>query len=192
MKTTKKRKYGVLVGILVTTLSVLTMSSFAFGVLLGQFGDKQALPCNEVPGTPQPFEGNRHIAYQGAPHDPYKTLPPTSGPHSPRVVIPGIYRSPITPELQVHILEHGHVLLQYADDVSPADVERLESIGRRYPRDVVVAPYPAIGHGIALTGWQRLQLLDTFDPTKVEAFATKVPTRYNHQWRNGATDCVNG
>ncbi len=113
-----KKRVGLAVGILVTTLSVLTMSSFAFGVLLGQFNDREALPCTEVPGTPQAFEGNRHLAYQNAPHDPYRTSPPTSGPHSPRVVIPGIYRAPIPPELQVHILEHGHVLLQYAATTS--------------------------------------------------------------------------
>ncbi|TDC14329.1 hypothetical protein, partial [Kribbella albertanoniae] len=60
------KRFGLVVGILVTTLSVLTMSSFAFGVLLGQFGDREALPCHEIPGTPQPLEGNRHLAYQNA------------------------------------------------------------------------------------------------------------------------------
>ncbi|MEV5965329.1 DUF3105 domain-containing protein [Kribbella sp. NPDC051952] len=185
-----RKRFGLLVGIGVTALSVLTMSSLAFGVLLGQFGDRAALSCDQVPGTPEPFEGNRHLAYQGAPHDPYRTNPPTSGPHSPRVVIPGIYRAPIPAELQVHILEHGHVLLQYADDVTPADIDKLERIGRRYPRDVVVAPYPQLGHGIALTAWQRLQKLPSVDEQAVETFATKVPGRYNHGWRNNATDCL--
>lgn len=185
-----KKRTGLIVGILVTTLSVLTMSSFAFGVLLGQFNDRKALPCNEVPGTPQPFEGNRHLAYQNAPHAPYKTVPPTSGPHSPRVVIPGIYRAPIPPELQVHILEHGHVLIQYAASTSPADIDRLERIGRRHPRDVIVAPYPDLPTGIALTAWQRLEKLDAVDNNHIEDFVTKVAGRYNHQWRNQATDCL--
>ncbi|GAA0594165.1 DUF3105 domain-containing protein [Kribbella sandramycini] len=185
-----RQRAGLLVGILVTTLSVITMSSFAFGVLLGQFTDREALPCNEVPGTPQPFEGNRHLAYSNAPHDPYRTDPPTSGPHSPRVVIPGIYRSPIPPELQVHILEHGHVLLQYAPGTSPADIDRLERVGRRHPRDVVVAPHPTLSTGIALTAWQRLQKSPTIDADAIESFVTKVAGRYDHQWRNGATDCL--
>ena len=185
-----KKRVGLAVGILVTTLSVLTMSSFAFGVLLGQFKDRTALSCAEVPGTPQPFEGNRHLAYQNAPHDPYRTSPPTSGPHSPRVVIPGLYRAPLPPELQVHILEHGHVLLQYAAGTSPADIDRLERIGRRYPRDVVVAPYPELRTGIALTGWQRLEKLDAVDNDRIESFVTKVSGRYNHEWRDNATDCV--
>lgn len=188
MKTT--RKYGLLVSLIVTGLSVLTMSGLAFGVLLGTFTDKPALACDHVPGTPQPFEGKGHIRYDGAPHDPYRSMPPTSGPHSPRVVPPGIYRKPIGEELQVHVLEHGHVLLQYAPDVPAEVVEDLERIGRQYPRDVVVAPYPKLGEGIALSGWQRLQRLDSLDAEAIVDFVTKVSERYNHQWRNGATNCV--
>lgn len=184
------RKWGLVVSIVVTSLSVLTMSGLAFGVLLGSFADKPALACDQVPGTPQAFEGKRHIPYDGAPHDPYRSMPPTSGPHSARVVPPGIYRSPIAEELQVHVLEHGHVLLQYAPDVTAEDVKALERIGRQYPRDVVVAPYPKLGHGIALSGWQRLQRLDSLDEDAITEFVTKIPGRYNHQWRNGATDCM--
>jgi hypothetical protein len=180
----------MIIGIAVTALSVLTMSSLAFGVLLNQFNDKTALPCYQVPGTPEPFEGNNHIAYQGAPHAPYKTMPPTSGPHSPRVVIPGIYRAPIPEELQVHILEHGHVLIQYAPDVSADVIEKIEQIGRQHPRDAVVAPYPKLGHGIAVTGWQRLERFDSYDETAILDFVTKVANRYNHLWRNKATDCL--
>ncbi|QNE20652.1 DUF3105 domain-containing protein [Kribbella qitaiheensis] len=186
----RPRRMGLAIGILVTTLSVLTMSSLAFGVLLNQFDNKTALPCDQVPGTPQAFEGKEHIAYQGASHAPYKTMPPTSGPHSPRVVTPGIYRDPIPEELQVHILEHGHVLIQYGPDVSKADIERIERIGRQHPRDAVVAPYPPLGHGIAVTGWQRLQRFDTYDETAILDFVTKVANRYNHLWRDKATDCV--
>ncbi len=187
---TTARKVGLVVSIVVTSLSVLTMSGLAFGVLLGSFADKPALTCDQVPGTPQAFEGKRHIPYDGAPHDLYRSMPPTSGPHSPRVVPPGIYRKPVSEELQVHVLEHGHVLLQYAPDVSADDVKELERLGRQYPRDVVVAPYPKLAHGIALTGWQRLQRFDTLDEKAITEFVTKVPGRYNHQWRNGATDCL--
>ncbi len=185
-----RRWWGALVSAAVTTLSVITMSSLGAGVVLGLARDDRALPCDRVPGTPEPFEGDRHIPYEGAPHDPYRTMPPTSGPHSPRVVVPGIYRDPVPEELQVHILEHGHVLVQYAHDVSADDVRALERLGRRHPRDTVVAPYPALGHGIGLTGWQRLQRLDTLDEQAVDEFITRVAGRYNHGWQDGATDCL--
>ncbi|MEU5940138.1 DUF3105 domain-containing protein [Micromonospora sp. NPDC047548] len=182
--------WGVLVSAVVTTLSVVTMSSLGIGVLVGLADDNAALPCDQMPGTAEPFEGERHIPYEGAPHEPYRTMPPTSGPHSPRVVVPGVYRDPVPEELQVHVLEHGHVLVQYAPDVSAADVEALERIGRRHPRDVVVAPYPALGHGIGLSGWQRQRRLDTLDERAVGDFVTRVAGRYDHGWRHGATDCV--
>ncbi|SCG50533.1 DUF3105 domain-containing protein [Micromonospora halophytica] len=186
----KRRWLGTVVSAVVTVLSVATMSSLGVGVLLGLTDDTAALSCDRVPGTPQPFEGERHIPYEGAPHEPYRTMPPTSGPHSPRVVVPGIYRDPVPAELQVHVLEHGHVLVQYAPDVPAADVDALERLGRRHPRDVVVAPYPALGQGIGLTGWQRLHRLDRLDERAVEEFVTKVAGRYDHGWQDGATDCV--
>ena len=125
-----RRWLGPVVSVVVTVLSVATMSSLGVGVLVGLVGGDTALPCDRLPGTAQPFEGDRHIAYEGAPHEPYRTVPPTSGPHSPRVVVPGIYRDAVPEELQVHALEHGHVLVQYAPDVPPGDVEKLERLGR--------------------------------------------------------------
>jgi hypothetical protein len=185
-----RRWLGVLVSIVVTTLSVLTMSGLGFGVVLDLTTDSAALPCAEVPGIPQAFEDDRHIPYEGAAHEPYRSRPPTSGPHSPRILAPGIYWDQVPEELQVHALEHGHILAQYAPDVSEADIAALEALGRKHLRDVIVAPYPALEHGIALTGWQRLQRFDRLDAAAVEEFITKVADRYDHGWRDGATDCI--
>jgi hypothetical protein len=35
-----------------------------------------------------------------------------------------------------------------------------------------------------------VRLTPTVDEQAIEDFATKVPARYNHGWRNGATDCL--
>ncbi|MEV6968007.1 DUF3105 domain-containing protein [Hamadaea sp. NPDC051192] len=187
---TRQGWLGTVVSIAVTTLSIITMSSLGVGVLARAATQTAARPCDQLPGTPEQFEGNNHIPYEGAGHDPYRTMPPTSGPHSPRVVTPGVYREPILPELQVHVLEHGHIMLQYAPDVPAADIEKLERIGRKHPRDVIVAPYPDLGHGIAVSAWQRLQRLDSLDEKAIVTFITKLAGRYNHAWQNGATDCV--
>jgi hypothetical protein len=180
------------VSVVVTTLAVTTMAAVGIGVLtdVSLSASSGALPCEEVPGTPQAFEGNNHIPYEGAPHEPYKTLPPTSGPHSARIVAVGVYREPVPEELQVHALEHGHILLQYSESVSKEDITALERLGRRYPRDTVVAPYPALDRGIALTGWQRLQRLDAFDEKAIVNFVTAVAGRFDHTWQRGATDCL--
>jgi hypothetical protein len=181
---------GVSVGAIVTVLSILTMSTFGVGALVEVATRSQALSCAEVPGEPQPFEGNEHLPYDDAAHVPYKTKPPTSGPHSRRVVTPGVYLEPVREELQVHALEHGHVLIQYALGTDAADVDRLQRIGRLHPRDTIVAPYFGLEHGIGLTAWQRILVLDSLDEKAVEDFITKVAGRYNHGWQKGATQCL--
>lgn len=189
---TGNRLLGGVVSVVVTTLAVVTMAGLGIGVVADfslTAGD-EALPCEQVPGTPQKFEGNAHIPFEGAPHDPYQTVPPTSGPHSARIVAVGVYREPVPEELQVHALEHGHVFVQYAPATSKEDILALERLGRRYPRDAVVAPYAALNAGIALTGWQRLQRLDRFDEEAIAAFIDKVAGRFDHTWQRGATDCL--
>jgi len=41
---------------------------------------------------------------------------------------------------------------------------------RRYPTQVVLAPYPTMQHRIALTAWTRLETLDDFDEARIERF----------------------
>jgi uncharacterized protein DUF3105 len=189
---TGNRLLGSVVSVAVTTLAVVTMAGLGIGVLakVSVSAGTEALPCDQVPGTPAAFEGNRHIPYDGAPHTPYKTIPPTSGPHSAQIIALGIYREPVPEELQVHGLEHGHVFVQYAPGTAQAEVTALERIGRRYPRDAYVAPYPGLDHGIALTGWQRLQRFDHLDEDAVVKFITTVARRFDHTWQQGATDCL--
>jgi Protein of unknown function (DUF3105) len=139
-----------------------------------------ASPGQEVPTLPSP-----HIPYLGAPHPPYNSLPPTSGPHVPQTVAPGVYREAIPEELQVHALEHGHILIQYSAATPAGEVRLLEAVARRDLRDVVVAPYGGLATGIALTAWGRLEYLDAVDPPAIDAFIRAFAGRYDHGWRPG-------
>jgi hypothetical protein len=188
------RVLGPVVSVVVTSLAIVTMAGLGIGALadFSLSAGSEALSCDEVPGTPQAFEGNGHLPYEGAPHEPYRTVPPTSGPHSARIVAVGVYREPVPGELQVHALEHGHVFLQYGTALSKDGIVALERLGRRFPRDAVVAPHPALDRGIALTGWQRLQRLDGFDEKAIVRFVTAVAGRFDHTWQRGATDCLTG
>jgi hypothetical protein len=137
-------------------------------------------PGQEVPILPSP-----HLPYLGAPHPAYNSLPPTSGAHVPQTVAPGVYREVIPDELQVHALEHGHVLVQYAADTPAGEVRELEGVARRHLRDVVVAPNGGLTTGIALTAWGRLEYLDAVDPTAIDDFVRAFAGRYEHGWRPG-------
>jgi hypothetical protein len=123
---------------------------------------------------------------------PYNSNPPTSGMHLEQFAPTLISASPLPKWMQVHLLEHGNVLLQYncnCPEISgglgqiattfnnqqlPAgqtaftadDIQRIEEAGR----GVFVAPYPGMPHKIALTAWTRLETLDTLDPSAIITF----------------------
>jgi hypothetical protein len=141
-------------------------------------GSAQRGPGQAVPVLPSP-----HVPYVGAPHSPYNSLPPTSGPHVPQTIAPGVYHEQVPDEIQVHALEHGHVLVQYGPEVPPGQVGVLEEVGRRYLDDVVVGPYAQLGGSVALTAFGQIERLDRADRTRVEAFVEAFAGRYNHGWR---------
>jgi len=138
------------------------------------------LPGVEVPTLPSP-----HLARLGAPHAEYSTVPPTSGPHLAWTIAPGVYQEAVPDELAVHALEHGHVVIRYAPSTPSGDVTRLAELARRYPRVVVLAPYPKLDSGVALTAWGRLDHLSTVDTERAERFVTLLRGRYDHGWVTG-------
>lgn len=122
-----------------------------------------------LPGTTVPDQGNRHIQSASDPHEPYNTDPPTSGPHLPYLAPWGVHTRAIVPELQVHNLEDGGVLVQYNCEC-PDLVEKLTTIVQKYDKQVILAPYPTMKHRIALTAWTRIETLDAFDEARVRRF----------------------
>jgi hypothetical protein len=76
---------------------------------------------------------------------------------------------PIPPELQVHNLEDGGVLVQYSCDC-PDVVAKLQAIVQKYPDHVILAPYPTMRTRIALTALTRLETLSTVDEKAIVGF----------------------
>ena len=121
------------------------------------------------PGREMPSMGNEHIEAPTSPHHPYNSDPPTSGPHVPYIAKWGVHQTPIPPELQVHNLEDGGVLIQYSCKNCDALVAKLEAFAGPNPR-VIVAPYPSGKAPIALTAWGRIDTFDQLDPLRIERF----------------------
>ena len=128
----------------------------------------------DTPGSPVPSQGNLHISSVEAPHEPYNTDPPTSGPHLSYIAPWGVHTRPIPRELQVHNLEDGGVMVQYSCDC-PDVVRQLETIVRRYDKFVILAPYPTMKSRIALTAWTRIETMDVPDEKRI--------TRFIEAWR---------
>ncbi len=122
------------------------------------------------PGLGVAGQGNAHIDAPLADHVAYNTSPPTSGPHTAYLADWGVHKIPVPQEVQVHNLEDGGVMLQYAC-ATPCDelVQQLEALTAKYDR-LIVAPYPLMATKIALTAWQRIETLDDFDEKRITAF----------------------
>ncbi len=148
------------------TLGASIAAVVVIAVIVGYFA-YQASPGQ--PGEKLADQGNRHIAAEGEPHEAYNSDPPTSGPHLPYIAPWGVHTRPIPPELQVHNLEDGGVLVQYNCEC-PELADKLRGIVRQYERQVILAPYPTMKSKIALTAWTRLETLDDFDAQKITRF----------------------
>jgi hypothetical protein len=132
------------------------------------------------PGVPVVGLGNDHIETPFSERAPYNSNPPTSGPHTPYIAEWGAHTVPIPPETQVHNLEDGGVLLQYSCPTPCPDlVRQLEGASTWHER-VVVAPYPLMEHRIALTAWERIEILNEFDEERVTAFIEAYAGKDHH------------
>jgi hypothetical protein len=67
-------------------------------------------------------------------------------------------------------------------------VDALTRVAKRYGDDVILAPYPPLAAGIALTAWGRIDQLDRYDEPRIAEFVEQLAGRYNHGWTTGE-DC---
>ncbi len=65
------------------------------------------------PGIVFPDQGNLHLSDPGDPHEPYLSSPPSSGPHIGGLAQWGVSEEPIPPEVFVHNLEDGGIVLAF-------------------------------------------------------------------------------
>ncbi|WP_441248181.1 DUF3105 domain-containing protein [Kitasatospora sp. McL0602] len=150
------------------------------GGVTGSTAVSRDSPC--LPGSSVPVLASPHISRDAAGAVRYNSTPPTSGPHFAFVPAMGVYDAAVPDGLTVHALEHGHIAIQYAPGTPPLTVAELADVAKRYSADVVLAPYPGLDHGIALTAWGRLERLDTFDGPRITRFVEALRGRYDHGW----------
>jgi len=163
-----------------TTLTVPRWSAIIGGVR-GSHASTRLSPC--LPGVSVPVLPSPHVSARAAATARYNSVPPTSGPHAAFSITPGRYDDPVPDHLTVHALEHGHVAIQYAAATGAGTVRQLAALALRHADDVVLAPYPRLERGIALTAWGRLDLLDDYDEARITRFVEQLRGRYDHGWQ---------
>ena len=127
------------------------------------------------PGVRQPDQGRDHID-QGGSHPPYNSNPPTSGwhydyPHAPSAW--GIKDEPLAPEVFIHNMEHGGIILHYncPEDDCQDEVEQMKEIIRTARTDeTILMPNPDMESRFALTAWNWLLEMDAYDDDLAREF----------------------
>lgn len=97
----------------------------------------------------------------------YRTNPPTSGNHYPTTAETGIHVSPVQNEIQVHNLEHGHILVQYQQSLDRTILDALYAAVKTDPQWLLVAPSPSIPAQLTVSAWEHSQICNA--PTTPEA-----------------------
>lgn len=130
-------------------------------------------PKKTRPGEKLAGLGNAHVLSLTEKHEPYNSVPPTSGPHIPRIAPWGVSEAQVPDELHVKNLEDGGVILSYDPiRVASSTIQDLKDITGKYPEFVLMNPYtkPALPSPIVLTAWTRLLKMEKFDEKGITEF----------------------
>lgn len=125
----------------------------------GEAGPAPSLPSGCTPIRSPEIQKATHIA-AGATGS-YNTTPPSSGEHYSSPARAGGYTEPIPDEVQVHNLEHGHVVVQYRD-LAVDQIDQLEEVVLDDPKMILMAPYPDMDPVVAFTSWGKIQTCDVW------------------------------
>lgn len=125
-----------------------------------------------TPGLSLSNQGQEHVSKEEIEAFEYNAYPPTSGPHSTKVTPFGIYDQPIFVGYQIHMLEHGGILIQY-NSQDEAIIQQLRELttelSQSNPR-VALMPNSDIEQVVALTAWTHLENLATVDEAAIKKF----------------------
>jgi hypothetical protein len=125
-------------------------------------------------GTPMPDEGNTHVG-DGEPIT-YKNYPPTSGTHYNSPSDAGFYDTAVPEGNFVHSLEHGYIVLYYKPDLPDTTKQQLRDLMTQLPNGkygkvkMVIVPYTNMSTPLAIAAWDRLMLLNSYNPDEVKTF----------------------
>ncbi len=121
------------------------------------------------PGVRQEDQGRDHIP-EGGSHAPYNSSPPTSGWHFDRWASWGIKDEPLPPELFIHNMEHGGVILHYnCPDGCPDEIDQMSEIVS-LTDETILMPNPDMESRFALTAWNWLMTMELYDDSMARDF----------------------
>ena len=152
----KMNKTGALLGVLI------------IGAWLAQTASAQI-------GRQMPDEGQQHIS-EGTPGK-YGHYPPTSGPHWPRVAAWGMHDEEVPPEIWVHNLEHGGIVILYRCEIPCPDlIRQLSEAFQTFPKskyghvNLLITLYSKLQGRLAILAWTWIDEMLAFDRERLLRF----------------------
>lgn len=125
--------------------------------------------------TCRPIEGEQHVPQGTAVN--YRDNPPASGPHNSGAGVapiePGFYPDPVRPEVWVHNLEHGDIVILFdcPGTCDPGFLQSLQSFFNSIvSHKLVITRYPGLSSPIMAVAWQVQRSFDAFDAVELKAF----------------------
>lgn len=183
----KRRRQAVVIGIVLAIL----LGGGVFGFIRSQAGklsdeELRAAECTPVKKLKE--QRGEHIDSNPPPERvPYNTTPPTSGQHRGAGTAPwGIHDEALEPEMYVHNLEHGGIVIHHKG-LPSSQLQDLEDLVDSYPDSgsgtgVILLANPDIEEPLVLTAWARMQECQRYDEKVVRAFVKehceKGPERF--------------
>ena len=126
--------------------------------------------CEEIEEFETPEE-NPHVE-PGAPHDPYNSSPPTSGPMFEQTAPLGFSTEALPEESLVHNQEHGAIVIWYQPDAPAETLEAIEDLTLQEPQATVAVPYTDIEapYQLVISAWGALQRCEQVSQEVVDDF----------------------
>lgn len=156
------------------------------------------------PGTKVEEMGREHVSLEQVEKTTYSSNPPTSGPHVPTWIKPGLYDKPQHDGELIHSLEHGYIEIHYNCNASRvikelsleatgsalSDTDSCKTLVRNLTElaqkkrlwKLIVVPRPNLDTTIALTAWGYI---DKFDPPASGFEAKRIETFIDYHRDHG-------
>lgn len=126
------------------------------GIVVVAVGWFVVRPDPEVAGVVRPEgRGGGHVAEAR-----FDSPTPTSGPHSASVPPCGTMSQELPPELAVHALEHGAVVVWHRPDLPVAERIAVRDVLSEWDSHWILAPNDGIDEPVVATAWNRLKAFD--------------------------------
>jgi len=168
-KATAARKKKIRTGLIVAA-GILIVGTAGFFIV------QKAIPEELTGVAKQTNNGRSHVTNTET--VPYATATPTSGTHSAGSAGCGIFGQAYPPEIAVHGLEHGAVVIWYQPSLDASVVNDLASMVRQFDDRVILSPNFGLTDPVVATAWTRSKSYSGADaeiPSFIETYRNRGP-----------------